>query len=70
LRKERQLSQEALALEAGAERDYISLLEIGRDSPSLRIPFKICAVLGVPPSALLAEVEEVLTIRKRRTKSR
>ena len=57
-RKQRGLSQEALALEAGVERNYISLIELGRNSPSIRILFKICLVLGVTPSQLLARVEE------------
>lgn len=57
-RKQRGLSQEALALEAGVERNYISLIELGRNSPSMRILFKLCAVLDVAPSQLLARVEE------------
>lgn len=57
-RKQRGLSQEALALEAGVERNYVSLIELGRNSPSMRILFKLCRVLEVPPSALLARVEE------------
>jgi transcriptional regulator with XRE-family HTH domain len=57
-RKQRGLSQEKLALEAGVERNYISLIELGRNSPSIRMLFKLCRVLEVPPSALLARVEE------------
>ncbi len=57
-RKQRGLSQEALALDAGVERNYISLIELGRNSPSIRILFKLCAVLDVTPSQLLARVEE------------
>jgi len=58
VRKERGLSQEALALEAGVERNYVSLIELGRSSPSIRVVFKLCKVLGVQPSALLARVED------------
>lgn len=57
LRKERGLSQEALALEAGVERNYISLLELGKSSASIRMLFKICAVLDLPPSKFLEQVE-------------
>jgi transcriptional regulator with XRE-family HTH domain len=46
-RKRRGLSQEALALEAGVERNYVSLIELGRNSPSMRILFKLCRVLEV-----------------------
>jgi len=59
LRKQRKLSQEKLALEAGVERNYISLLELGRNSASIKIIFKLARVLEIKPSALveLAEAE-------------
>lgn len=57
-RKQRGLSQEKLALEAEVERNYVSLIELGRNSPSMRMLFKLCRVLEVQPSALLARVEE------------
>ena len=57
-RKQRGLSQEKLALDAGVERNYVSLIELGRNSPSMRILFKLCRVLEVQPSALLARAEE------------
>jgi transcriptional regulator with XRE-family HTH domain len=57
-RKQRRLSQETLAADAGLERNYISLLECGSSSPTLRVVFKLCAILGVTPSEMLARVEE------------
>lgn len=57
LRKEQQLSQEALALEAGMERNYVSLIELGKNSPSVRMLFKLCAALNTCPSAFLTAVE-------------
>ena len=57
-RKQRGLSQETLAADAGLERNYISLLEVGSSSPTLRVVFKLCAILGIPPSEMLARVEE------------
>ena len=69
-RKERGLSQEKLALEAHVERNYVSLIELGRNSPSMRVLFKLCSVLKVQPSALLARVEDQVRggQRKRPTK--
>jgi transcriptional regulator with XRE-family HTH domain len=60
LRKQRKLSQEKLALEADVERNYISLLELGRNSASIKVIFKLAKVLGVRPSELvgLAEAEQ------------
>jgi transcriptional regulator with XRE-family HTH domain len=63
LRNERAMSQEALALEAGLARNYISQLELGSKCPSLRSVFKLCGVLGVAPGELVGEVD-------RRIKSR
>jgi transcriptional regulator with XRE-family HTH domain len=57
LRKQRGLSQETLALDAGVERNYISLIELGKNSPSIRILFKLSKALDISPSALLAGVE-------------
>lgn len=57
-RKKQGLSQEKLALEAGVERNYVSLLELGRNSPSVGMLFKLCKVLDLPPSAVLAQVEQ------------
>ena len=68
LRKQQGLSQEALALDAGVERNYISLIELGKNSPSIRILFKLSKALDISPSALLAHVEEHLqdSLKKKR----
>lgn len=60
LRNRRALSQETLAFEAGLARNYISQLELGSKSPSLRTIFKLCSVLGTSPAALIKEVERRL----------
>lgn len=63
-RRGRGLSQEALALEAGIERNYVSLLELGKNSASIRMLFKLCEVLGVAPSVFLAHVEQRMQTQK------
>lgn len=55
----RSLSQEELALEAGLQRNYISLLERGLNSATLKTLFKIAPVLGVTVSCLMEQVEEL-----------
>ena len=57
LRKGRKLSQEALAFECGLQRNFISLLELGERSPTLRSLFKIGTALKASPSELLALTE-------------
>lgn len=57
LRKGLNLSQETLALESGLERNYISLLELGRNSASVKTIFKLTAALGVSVSEFMGRVE-------------
>ena len=66
LRKQRELSQEALAHESGLERNYISLLELGRNSASIKTLFKLSPALGVPVSELMEKVE-LLQVRSKKT---
>jgi transcriptional regulator with XRE-family HTH domain len=70
MRKRRGLSQEALAHEAGVERNYISLIELGRNSPSIRLVFRLCDALKTAPSVLLNDAEQNLktSIAKKRGK--
>lgn len=58
------LSQEALALETGIERSYISRLERGLSQPTLLALLKLSRGLGCEVAELLAPVEKVF---KRRT---
>ena len=57
LRVERGLSQEALAFDAGVQRNYISLLERGINQPTISVIFKLSTALGIRPSALVEQVE-------------
>jgi transcriptional regulator with XRE-family HTH domain len=54
------LSQEALALEAGRHKSYVSDLERGKYSASIKTLFLLAKVLEVSPSFLLRRVEELL----------
>jgi len=59
LRQQAELSQEQLALEADLQRNYISLLERGLNSASLKTLFKLAPVLATTPSAMLEQVEQL-----------
>lgn len=61
LRKARKLSQAALALEAGLDRTYISLLELGHRSPTLDTLMLLCPVLGVSLSDIAVKTQDILT---------
>ena len=57
LRKRQKLSQEALAYEAGLERNYVSLLELGRNSASVKVIFKLAPALGLSVTEFMGLVE-------------
>jgi transcriptional regulator with XRE-family HTH domain len=58
LRAERGLSQEALALEAGIQRNYVSLIERGVNQPTITIIFKLATALEMNPSQVVELVEK------------
>ncbi|RTQ44669.1 XRE family transcriptional regulator [Hymenobacter gummosus] len=55
LRKERGLSQEALALQAGLDRTYIPAIEKGTRNVSISVAEKLANALGISISELFAE---------------
>jgi transcriptional regulator with XRE-family HTH domain len=57
LRKQALLSQEQLGFEAGLERNFISMLELGQRQPTLTTIEKISAALKMNASELIAQVE-------------
>ncbi len=57
LRQRQALSQEALAHKADMERNYVSLLELGRNSASLKVIFKLAQALNVSVAELMKLVE-------------
>jgi transcriptional regulator with XRE-family HTH domain len=57
-RKSRGFSQEILALEAGVDRNFVSLLERGKNQPTLSTIFKLAKALDTKPSSLVMKVEK------------
>ena len=58
------LTQEKVAIKARVSRNYISLLELDQKSPTVDVLMRICGVLGVKASTILARTER----RKRRSR--
>jgi ribosome-binding protein aMBF1 (putative translation factor) len=61
LRKERLaagMSQDQLAVKAKLSRNYVSLLELNQNSPTVQVLLRICKALGVKPSKILARIEK------------
>ncbi|WP_073666188.1 helix-turn-helix domain-containing protein [Pseudomonas aeruginosa] len=57
LRKQKRLTQEKLGFEAGLDRTYISVLELGQRSPTLDTLFSLCEVLDVSLVDLAARTQ-------------
>ncbi|MBN2060223.1 MAG: helix-turn-helix transcriptional regulator [Deltaproteobacteria bacterium] len=58
IRKENGLSQEYLSFESGYHRTYISLLERGKKSPSLKTIFQLAKVLNINPSEFIDRIQK------------
>ena len=55
------LSQEQLGLESGVQRNFISLIETGRNQPTVSTIFKLASALQVKPSKLVAAAEKLIS---------
>lgn len=58
LRKERNLSQEALAERAGMNADFVGFIERGENVPTLTTILQLARALGVQPSAIIEDFDE------------
>jgi transcriptional regulator with XRE-family HTH domain len=59
------ISQEELGFEAKVDRTYVSQLENGHKSPTVDVLFRICPILGMTASELIAQVERGLLSRRK-----
>lgn len=60
LRLEAKLSQEDLGLEAEIQRNYISLIELGHNQPTVSTIFKLSKALRIKPAKLIQLVDDEL----------
>ena len=60
IRNEHGISQEQLALDCELDRTYISLIERGVQSPTIRTVAKLAEILGTKPSVLVLRMEQIL----------
>ena len=60
MREQKGISQEKLAEHADLDRTYVSLLERGLRTPTLKTVFSMAEVLSVKPSAIMRELEETI----------
>lgn len=62
MRKQKGYSQEHLAHESGIERNYISLLELGKNNATIKIIFKLAEGLEIEVSTLMELVQEKIRV--------
>lgn len=58
------MSQEQLGLEAGVQRNFISLIETGQNQPTITTISKLGRALGMKASELVAEAEREARVRR------
>jgi transcriptional regulator with XRE-family HTH domain len=58
LRKERNLSQEALAEQANLSADFLGFIERGENVPTLTTILQLARALGVQPSTIIKDFDE------------
>jgi transcriptional regulator with XRE-family HTH domain len=63
LRTKRKWTQTNLALRADVDRNYVSLIELGRNSPSVRMVFRLCDALDITPSDMIKDVERRMRVQ-------
>ena len=56
LRLQQNKTQETLAFDAGLQRHYVSMIERGTSSPTLKTIFRLAEALQIAPDALMAHV--------------
>ncbi|MEV6161954.1 XRE family transcriptional regulator [Streptomyces sp. NPDC052052] len=66
LREQRGLSLAELARQAGLAKQTLSKVELGTGNPTVETLFAVAAALGVPVTRLVAEREQVMTVRRGR----
>ncbi|MFE1406548.1 helix-turn-helix domain-containing protein [Streptomyces sp. NPDC058770] len=69
LREQRGLSLAELARQAGLAKQTLSKVELGTGNPTVETLFAVAAALGVPVTRLVAEREQVMTVRRGRDAS-
>jgi len=65
-----QWSQEELAERAGISRNYVSLLELNRKSPTVDVLLALCGAMGISAAEILRRVERSPSGRSARRRRR
>lgn len=64
IRKKAELSQEELALGADIQRNFVSLLELGKKQPTITTLFKLAVALKCNPATIVQMVADELQLKE------
>lgn len=57
LRAEAGLTQEQVAVRAGVTREYVSMLEAGRNTPTIDVFIRLCRAVDAKPATVVRRLE-------------
>ena len=67
LRLKAGLTQEEVGAAAGVSREYVSMLETGKNSPTIEVFIRLCHAVGVYPADVITQLDH--TARSKPTKA-
>ena len=70
LRRKAGLTQEEVAARAGVTREYVSMLESGKNSPTIDVFIRLCHAVGAYPAELIAQLDHAERFKTARIKGR
>ena len=64
LRLKAGLTQEEVAASAGVTREYVSMLEAGKNSPTIEVFMRLCRAVRVSPEDVVARLDRSRSTKK------
>jgi transcriptional regulator with XRE-family HTH domain len=70
LRLKAGLTQEEVAANAGVSREYVSMLESGKNNPTIDVFIRLCHAIGVSPADVVARLDQPAKSRSVKNRKR
>ncbi len=58
LRQKAGITQEEVAARAGVSREYVSMLEAGKNTPTIDVFIRLCRAVGASPAEVVTRLEK------------
>ena len=66
LRLKAALTQEEVAASAGVTREYVSMIESGKNSPTIQVFIRLCRAVKASPDEIVAKLDKAMPARSSR----